>query len=85
MMTCKELTELVTEYLEGEMRFMERLSFRMHIAMCRSCRTYVRQLKQTVEVLGGLPDDFEIPDEVRDELLEVFRDWKSQSPSTKMS
>jgi len=78
MMTCQELTELVTDYLEGRMSFMERLSFRLHLAMCKACKAYVRQMEQTVEVLGGLPDDYEVPEDVRAGLLDAFRDWERE-------
>lgn len=75
MLTCRELTELVTEYLEGRMSFMDRLRFRAHVGMCRGCRTYLDQMKQTVRTIGKLPSE-DIPPEVRSQLLERFRDWK---------
>lgn len=76
MMTCKELTELVTDYLEGRMPFVERLSFRLHVAVCAPCRVYLEQLEETVALLGKLPDDFEVPAEMRCKLQALFRDWK---------
>lgn len=76
MMTCQQLTELVTDYLEGRMPFMERLSFRLHVAVCPPCQTYLEQLEQTVELLGKLPDDFEVPAEMRCKLRSLFEDWK---------
>jgi hypothetical protein len=72
MMTCKELTEIVTDYLEGRMSFMQRLQFRFHVGMCQHCRAYLRQMKMTIKTLGTLPDE-PIPADVRDELLERFR------------
>ena len=47
MLTCKEITELVTDYAEGNLSFMDRVRFQMHIGMCRNCRRYVRQVKAT--------------------------------------
>ncbi|MBI2388601.1 MAG: zf-HC2 domain-containing protein [Deltaproteobacteria bacterium] len=75
MLTCQQLTELVTDYLEGQLPFRKRLSFHLHIGMCRDCRTYVRQMKLAVRTTGALPPG-DIPDEVRDQLLRRFRDWK---------
>jgi anti-sigma factor RsiW len=72
MLTCKELTEIVTDYLEGRLSFMQRLQFHLHVGMCRHCRAYLRQMKMTVKTLGKLPDE-PIPAGVRDELLERFR------------
>lgn len=75
MLTCRELTEVITDYLEGRMSFMDRLRFRAHIGMCRDCRAYLVQMKHTVRTLGKLPPEA-IPPEVRAQLLERFRDWK---------
>lgn len=74
MLTCQELTELVTDYLEERLSFMDRLRFRAHIGMCRHCRAYLDQMKQTIRVLGKLPAE-RIPPDVRDELLACFRRW----------
>ena len=74
MLSCKELTEVVTRYLEGQMGFWERLKFELHVGMCKHCRNYLSQMKATVKSLGRLPDDM-IPDEVQDSLLRRFRDW----------
>jgi anti-sigma factor RsiW len=75
MLTCKELTELVTDYLEGRMSFMERVSFHLHLGMCDRCRAYLRQMKLTVKTLGKLPDE-PIPAGVRDELMVRFRSMR---------
>jgi predicted anti-sigma-YlaC factor YlaD len=75
MLTCRELTEVITDYLEGRMSFMDRVRFRAHIGMCRDCRAYLDQMKQTVRAMGQLPPE-DIPPEVRNQLLERFRDWK---------
>ncbi|MGI8783699.1 MAG: anti-sigma factor family protein [Acidobacteriota bacterium] len=81
MLTCKEVTELVTDYLEGRMSFMRRVNFHLHIGMCDHCRAYLRQMRLTVKTLGRLPDE-SIPSGVRDELLVRFRNMRpSGSPA----
>ncbi len=75
MLTCRELTELVTEYLEGKLSIGQRLRFEMHIGLCRHCRAYLRQMKQTVQTLGKLPEE-SVPPEAINQLLQRFRDWK---------
>ncbi|HWP65128.1 MAG TPA: zf-HC2 domain-containing protein [Candidatus Limnocylindria bacterium] len=72
MPTCKELTDVVTDYLEGRMSVMRRVSFRLHLGMCDRCRAYLRQMKMTIETLGRLPDE-PVPAEVREALLTRFR------------
>ncbi len=78
MLTCRELTDLVTDYLEGRQTLVQRLRFRMHVGMCRPCRAYLRQLKQTIRALGDLRAE-PIPPDVQQALLERFRDWKASS------
>ena len=75
MLTCKEITELVTEYAEGNLSLMDRLRFQMHIGMCRNCRRYVRQVKATAAALGLLPTPEMSPD-LEQELLRRFESWK---------
>lgn len=77
MLTCREITALVTDYLEGRMRLPDRMRFRMHVGMCRHCRAYLRQMKVTVAALGRLPDGAPMPDEVRDELRRRFAGWRA--------
>jgi len=74
-MTCQELSEIVTDYLEGAMPLPDRLQFDRHLAVCPECRRYVEQMKQTVEALGELPPE-PIPPAVEAALLAQFRDWK---------
>jgi predicted anti-sigma-YlaC factor YlaD len=76
MLTCRELVALVTEYLEGSLSLPDRLRFQLHLGLCRNCRSFLRQMRRTVEVLPRLQREEAIPPGVRDELLVRFRDWK---------
>jgi anti-sigma factor (TIGR02949 family) len=76
-MTCQELSEIVTDYLEGAMTASDRARFDRHLTLCPECRRYVDQMKQTVTALGRVPDE-PIPAEIEAKLLERFRDWKRQ-------
>ncbi len=75
MLTCQELTDLVTDYLEGRQTLVQRLRFQMHVGMCRHCRAYLRQFKQTICTLARSPRE-PIPADVQQALLERFRNWK---------
>ena len=77
--TCQEFTEAVTDYLEGSLTFLRWIRFQMHLGMCIDCRAYLRQMKQTVQTLGKLPDE-PIPPAVREELLRRFRNRASGRP-----
>ena len=75
-LSCRELVELVTDYLEGALSEEERLRFDEHIGRCQGCRVYVEQLRETILVVGRLSEDSLSPDAER-ELLEAFRGWRS--------
>jgi anti-sigma factor RsiW len=74
-LTCKELVELVTEYLEGTLPVAERRRFDKHIAGCGACTNYLEQIRQTIQSCARLTEEA-IPKEARQELLGLFRDWK---------
>jgi anti-sigma factor RsiW len=74
-MSCKELVELVTDYLEDVLPPAERARFEEHLAICPGCVTYVEQIRATAQTVGTLREE-SIPPSTRDELLRAFRDWK---------
>ena len=73
--TCQELVELVTEYLEGTLAPETRQAFEAHLAVCPGCVTYVEQMRETVRITGTLSDE-QLDPGVRDGLLAAFRDFK---------
>ena len=74
-MSCQELVELVTEYFEGTLPPAERERFEAHLATCSGCTNYLQQMRQTIQVLGKLTEETIAP-QTRDELLQVFKNWK---------
>ena len=75
-LSCRELVELVTDYLEGALSQEERLRFEDHIERCGGCKIYLEQIRQTVSLLGRLPEEALSP-EAESALLEAFRGWRS--------
>jgi predicted anti-sigma-YlaC factor YlaD len=75
MLTCRQMTELVTDYLERRMIWWDRVRFQMHLGMCRHCREYVRQMKETIRAAGHVRIE-PPPAAVEEELLKRFRDWR---------
>jgi anti-sigma factor RsiW len=74
-MSCKELTEVITVYLEGTLPAEERARFEYHLGLCPGCQTYLEQMRLTVRAAGGLSEE-SIPAEIREQLLAAFRGWK---------
>ena len=73
-LACKELVELITDYLEGALAEHDRVRLEDHLALCDGCSSYLEQMRMTIELTGMLTED-EIPAEGKQEL---FRAWKEQ-------
>ena len=74
-LTCRELVELVTEYLEGTLAPDDRDRFEQHVILCDGCAFYLDQMRTTIAVTGSLTEESITP-EAQESLLRVFRDWK---------
>lgn len=77
-LACQELVELVSDYLEGALSDTDRARFEAHIAGCDNCTAYVRQMRETIALMGELTTA-SISPEARAELLAAFRDWKTNA------
>jgi anti-sigma factor RsiW len=75
-LTCAEVVELVTEYLEGGLTEHERGRFDAHLATCDGCTAYVEQMRTTIAVAGRVREP-ELPPELEQRLREAFRGWRS--------
>ena len=76
-LTCRELVELVTEYVEGALPPAERERFERHLATCPGCETYVAQMRQTIHLVGTL-GEVALPPELEREFRRAFRDWRAR-------
>ena len=77
-LTCKEVVEIVTDYLEGALSPEDRARFEQHLAVCDGCTYYVEQMRETIRLSGKVTED-QIPVAQRERLLEAFRDWNRAS------
>jgi predicted anti-sigma-YlaC factor YlaD len=76
-MSCQELVELVTEYLEGTLPAPDRVRFEEHLAVCTGCRNYLDQMRQTIRISGTLTEA-SLSEPMKEELLDLFRAWKAR-------
>lgn len=77
-LTCKEVVEIITDYLEDSLSPEDRRRFEDHLQDCSGCSTYLEQMRQTIQALGRLPEKA-ISVETQKILLHAFRDWKRGS------
>ncbi len=80
MLSCRELTEIVTDYAEGRMSFWRRLEVQIHLGMCHPCRAYLRQMRLAATTVGQLPPE-PMPPDVKAELLKRFAAMKAAPPT----
>ena len=73
-MSCSELVEVITDYLEGALSPEDRTRFQDHLDTCGPCRTYVEQMREVIRLTGKLSES-SIPEPARTELLATFRNW----------
>ena len=75
-LSCQELVELVTAYLEGALPETEHARFEEHLAACGNCQLYLEQMRTTIAVAGRLREE-DVPPELEERLLVAFRDWRA--------
>lgn len=74
--TCREVVEIVTDYIEGTLSASDRTRVEEHLAICDGCTSYLHQMRETIRLTGMLSEE-QIPDEQKRRLLDAFRDWKA--------
>jgi anti-sigma factor RsiW len=78
-LTCRELVELVTAYLDDALARPERERFERHLGHCPGCSTYVEQIRESMRLTGEQLREETLSPEARDALLAQFTDWKNNS------
>ncbi len=74
-LTCQDLVELVTDYLDDALPAWERARFEAHIADCPYCDAYLDQMRRTIRLVGTQRESTIAP-EAEAQLLRRFRAWK---------
>jgi anti-sigma factor RsiW len=77
-LSCQELVELVTDYLEGALPSELHDRFERHIAHCAGCQAYLAQMHATIRTTGTLSVESLSPDAERT-LLDAFRGWRQSA------
>lgn len=73
-LSCADVVELMTAYLEGALDPVTERRFADHLAGCEGCHRYLEQLRETVRLTGRL-SPASISGQGREDLLNAFRDW----------
>jgi anti-sigma factor RsiW len=70
--SCQEVVEVITDYLEGKLSPEDVAIFEAHLAICDGCQWYLDQVRTTIAAVGRI-DHEEVPAELRDTVLAAFR------------
>jgi anti-sigma factor RsiW len=76
-LACSEVVEVMTDYLEGALPAAEAQRVESHLGTCPGCTEYFEQMRTLAGSLGGLSED-SIPAEMRDRLIDGFRDFRGR-------
>lgn len=74
-LTCRDMVEIITDYLEGAMSATEAARFEEHLEDCDGCVNYLDQMRQTIVMTGAVGED-SLPPEAFDRLIAAFRGWR---------
>ena len=77
-LVCREAVELMAAYLDGALSGPDRERLHAHLAECPHCSEYLSQLQTTIDALGRA-DPGALSDESLDELVALYRRWRSSS------
>jgi anti-sigma factor RsiW len=75
MFSCREIVELVTAYLEGDLDADSAAALEAHLDVCPGCRRYVEQIRETISTLGEVSSD-NLSTDTQTGLLEAFRTFR---------
>jgi anti-sigma factor RsiW len=77
--TCQEVVELVTDYLEGKLGPELTAEVEAHLGLCEGCDIYVEQMRATIRRLGTMPVAT-LSESAQTELVQAFRDLRGRAP-----
>jgi anti-sigma factor RsiW len=76
-LVCQQAVELMTDYLEGALRWSARRRLERHLAGCPHCTEYLAQIRETIRLAGRVtPED--LTPQMRDDLTDLYRRWRNE-------
>lgn len=79
-LTCQELVELVTDYLDGALNPRIAEAFESHLQVCPGCERYVEQFRGTIAAVGRLHSE-DLSAGTRAAVIDTFREFRRPGPS----
>jgi len=60
-MTCRDVTDVLDRYLDGDLSARQRLFLRVHLLGCRDCRNYLQSYELTTRAAKAAMLDLDGP------------------------
>lgn len=80
MLMCRDLAEIASNYIDGELNGRQNLSVKMHLMMCKDCRTFIGNLRASSNLLSAHSSgraDEEFLRRIDERVAEALEDRKS--------
>jgi anti-sigma factor RsiW len=74
-LSCQQVVEIITDYLEDALDPRDRLHVEEHLALCPGCKVYLDQMRSTVRALGHIPVDT-LSQRAQADLMLAFRQFR---------
>ncbi|NQZ81173.1 MAG: zf-HC2 domain-containing protein [Colwellia sp.] len=72
MLTCKDVDSFLYDFHEGQLSIAENLKFKLHLSMCRECKTYVQGYKNAIRISKEGVKTAEPIEKVPEELVQII-------------
>lgn len=80
MMTCRELTEFLSDYISDDLPEPVSREFSLHVKLCRDCKVFLNQFRNTVAAGRSCEDKRETP--IPEDLVRAIMKAVSANRST---
>jgi len=73
---CRDLARIASDYIDGELGPMDRVSVKMHLLMCGHCRTFIGNLRASVDLMrmhSSQKVDEELIEKIDEQVAESLR------------
>lgn len=71
-LVCRQVVEIITDYLEGTLPRSQRRRFEAHLEACEHCTEYLEQMRATIRLTGRLRSD-DLTPAMREEFTALYR------------
>lgn len=69
---CREVVEVLTDYLEGVLPVGDRVALEQHLLICEGCTSFLAQLRTSIALTGALHQE-EIPPALMETVLRLYQ------------